>query len=675
MSDNLLKIGTSAVLANAMLLNTTSNNIANINTPGYVRQRTEFEAQQFGLGVGRGTTERLVNEFTLKQMRRDTSNVAFSHQYVTEANRVDALFSNPANSIATGMNDLFAQIQTANNDPLQLSNRQLIIGSSQALLNRFDGMSNLILDQENFINEQLDIYVDDANDLIKQIAILNKDIAAYGNGATRPIPLDLLDKRDQAILKLSEMLEIKTLDAANGEKLVFMAEGQSLVVEQGDFKLLSLRGDPDPSRKELQLQLNSNASVLRDINVKGIGGKLGAIVAFREEILDPAQLQLGQLSLSLADALNKQNKLGMTLNGTLGSDLFRLPTFEGLTYSNNVGTSGLSFQLEAGKGNQLPPNDFQVTITGADQVTIQALDTKGNVIPGSEKQISGLDFSNEVSLNSASAAGDLFGLEITLSAGAAVGDRFLLKPLSSASRQIHMATNRAEDIALSSPVRGNFDVSNLGNGRVENLIVKNTDSASSAFTPTSIVNGPYIITYTEEHTFEIYDSASPANLLGVADFTNKNYNNILTQAGIAGTTGFDFSISGVPKPGDSFTVEFNTKGYNDNRNGLELAKLQTEPTTRRNAVTVENAANTYSFNQSYGTMVGTIGERTRQARTTDEANTAILQQTTLWYESLSGVSLDEEAANLVRFQQSYAAASKIISTSQTIFDTLLAAVR
>lgn len=150
MSDNLLKIGTSAVLANATLLNTTSNNIANINTPGYVRQRTEFEAQQFGLGVGRGTTERLVSEFTLKQMRRDTSNYAFSQQYVSEANRVDALFSNPANSIATGMNDLFAQIQTANNDPTQLSNRQLIIGSAQALLDRFEGMSNLILDQENF---------------------------------------------------------------------------------------------------------------------------------------------------------------------------------------------------------------------------------------------------------------------------------------------------------------------------------------------------------------------------------------------------------------------------------------------------------------------------------------------------------------------------------------------
>ena len=143
MSDNLLRIGTSAILANTTLLNTTSNNIANINTEGYTRQRTEFESQILGLGVGKGTTERLVSEFTQKQLRRDTSNYNFAQQYVTEANRVDALFSNPANSIATGINDLFKQFQIANNEPATVANRQLIIGSSQALLDKFNTLSSI----------------------------------------------------------------------------------------------------------------------------------------------------------------------------------------------------------------------------------------------------------------------------------------------------------------------------------------------------------------------------------------------------------------------------------------------------------------------------------------------------------------------------------------------------
>lgn len=682
MSDNLLKIGTSAVRASSLLLSTTSNNIANINTPGYVRQRTEFVADPLGFGVGKGTTERLINEFTVKQMRRDTSKYAFSQQFVSEANRVDALFSNPANSIATGMNDLFQQIQTANNDPVQPANRQLVIGSAQSLLNRFEGMSNLLKDQESFINDQFDIYVNEANDMIKQIAIYNKDIAAYGNGATRPIPLDLVDKRDLAILKLSEMMEINVLDAANGEKLVFMNDGQSLVVEQGDFRLLSLQGNPDPTRKELQLQLNSNSTILRDVNSKSIGGKLGALVAFREEILDPAQIQLGQLALSMTDSLNRQNRLGMTLDGNIGSDLFRLPSFNGLPYRENTGAATLSVRLEPGKGEQLPPNDFLVRITGADQVTVEALNSKGEVIPGSGKVINGLDFSNPITLNSDSPIvatpgnEDLFGLEITLSPGAAVGDRFLLKPLQQAARDIELATNRGEDVALAGPIRSDFSAANLGNARIENIKVTNTDPASSAFLdPRGLADGPFNVIYRGGNTFDIFNDAAPPVLLGTANFANNNYNNVLAEAGIAVTNGFDFDISGVPREGDEFTLSFNDNGFNDNRNGLALAGLQTADTTRRSAVTVENGVNSFSFNQSYATTVGNIGERTRQARTTEEANAAILEQTTIWFESLSGVSLDEEAANLVRFQQTYAAAARILSTSQTIFDTLLQAVR
>lgn len=668
MSDNLLKIGSSAIRASSLLLNTTSNNIANINTQGYVRQRTEFAPDPLGIGVGRGTTERLISEFTVKQLRRDTSKYSFAQQYVAEANRVDALFSNPANSIATGMNDLFKQIQTANNDPVQPANRQLVIGSAQSLLNRFEGMSNLLKEQETFINDQFDIYVNEANDLIKQIAIFNKDIAAYGNGATRPVPLELLDKRDLAILKLSEMLEVSVLDAANGEKLVFMNDGQSLVVEQGEFRLLSLRGDPDPSRKELQLQLNANSNVVRDVNSKSIGGKLGALVAFREEILDPTQVQLGQLALSITDAMNKQNSFGMTLDGLIGSDLFRLPVFNGLSYRDNTGSAVASVRLEDGKGGQLPPNDFLITVTAANELTVQALDSRGQIVQGSAKVISPVNLAGpQLVINSSDeASGDLYGLEITLDGVPAVGDRFMLKPLHEAARQVQMATNRGEDLALASPVRSAFTSSNLGNGRIENIVVSSTDTV-----PSFLANQPYRVVYNGGNSFEIFDTTNAS--LGIANFSNNNYNNVLDEVGI--DLGFDFNISGVPALGDSFTLEFNANGFNDNRNGLVLAGLQNADTTRRNAVTLTGAINEFSFNQSYATMVGTIGERTRQGRTLEEANSAILEQTTLWYESLSGVSLDEEAANLTRFQQTYAAAARILSTSQTIFDTLLQAVR
>ncbi len=672
MSDNLLRIGTSAVLANTTLLNTTSNNIANINTEGYTRQRTEFESQVLGLGVGKGTTERLVSEFTQKQLRRDLSNFSYARQYVTEANRVDALFSNPANSIATGINDLFKQFQIANNEPATLANRQLIIGSSQALLDKFNTLSSLVLDQENFVNQQLDIYTSETNGYIKQIANLNLEIASFGTGASRPIPLDLYDKRDLAIQKLSEMVEIRTLDADNGEKLVFLATGQSLVVERGDFNLVSLRGDPDPSERDLKLQLSNRISVERDIDIDKVGGKIGGLLAFREEILVPTQNRLGQLALSMTDAMNTQNRLGMNLNGEIGGDLFKLPITSGFDFASNTGTGAVSLTIEPGKGNSLPPNDFLLTIE-AGAVRIQALDSKGEVITGSDKVVPVAAY--PVTINSADAAGDLYGLEITITGAPAVGDQFELKPLSTASRTLELATTRPEDIALAAPVRTEFTVANLGNAQIEGLKVTDTTPATlpdyGFDTPSGLINGPWTMTYVGGDTFEIVDNLG--NPVATAAFGSNQYQNLFAQAGV--DVGFDFSVTGVPSIGDTFSISFNDGGFNDNRNGLALSALQTAQTSRLNPLSAPNSANAVNFNQTYADMVSLIGERTNQARNNEAASKALLDQTTAWYESLSGVSLDEEASNLVRFQQTYAAAARIISTSQTVFDTLLAAVR
>jgi len=676
---SLLNIGKSAVLANSVLLNTTSNNIANINTPGYVRQRTEFVSEKFGLGVGQGTTERLVNEFSQKQLRRDTTSAAYSAQYLAEANRLDALFSNAANSIATGMNNLFQQLQTANNDPTQLSSRQLVIGTSQSLLNQFGSMSTLIADQEQFLNQQMDVYVKEVNDLITQISTYNNDIVSYGSSTSRPIPLDLLDKRDAAILKLSEYLEIQTLDSASGEKLVFMGSGQALVVERGEFNLLSLRGDPDPNDRNIELTLKSNKNVKVELSAQGIGGKIGALTDYRLQVVKPVQNQLGQLALTLADSMNTQNKLGLTLNGTIGQDLFRLPVSQGLAFTSNTSNARVLVEIEPGRSNQLPPNDFLVEVVNANTITVTALDDMGRPTANSKTLTSISGFPATFSAED-TADDDLFGLKIQIGAAAA-GDQFVLKPLNAAARSMQMASTRAEDVALASPIRGEFNATNLGNGRVEGLKVFNTDPASSAFTASSIVNGPLTVTYmgqdslTNEYLFTVTDSTNA--VLGETRFATNNFNNVLENAtpNLKEQLGFDFNLTGVPKPGDTFTIDFNTNGYNDNRNGLEMSALQDATIVRRSAEPFGQAVNQYSLNQSYATMVGNIGERTRQARTANEANTAILEQTTLWYESLSGVNLDEEAADLIRFQQSYAAAAKILQTSQTIFDTLLQSVR
>jgi len=676
MADNLLTIGTSGVLASTGLLNTTGNNISNLNSKGYVRQSTEYESSILGLGVGRGTTNRLANEFSMLQLRRDTSALSYNQQFLTEASRVDTLFANTSNSISTGISDLFKQLQSANNDPANTSSRQLVMGSAQTLISKFNTLSSIVLEQRTSINQQLDNLVSAANSQITTIAEMNKQISAYGTGTNTPPPMDLLDKRDEALRQLSEMVEISTLDAENGEKLVFLNTGQSIVLQHGKFSLMSAVGNPDPERKTLQLQLDYNSNVIGEVESQTLGGKIGGLLEFRAQLLEPTQNKLGQLALGLADAFNTQNKLGMDGNGQLGKNIFSTGTYGGYPKTSNTGAGIVTVTVEAGKGKDIPPNDFLVTYTAPNQFKLEVLDERGNVITGSA--VTQTITAYPATFNSTNVPGNfLYGYEIKLdnTAGAfGNGDQFVLKPLSTAAQNVTLLNSRPEDLALASPLRGEFNVNNQGNAKVGTINVTNTNPASSQFTAPGDVNGePFTITYIGGDQFEIRNNANA--LLGTtAVMTGGNYNNLFNSAGLT-AYGFDMSVTGVPKAGDTFTLSYNTGGQKDNRNGLALAQLQEKEIIRKNAVSVAGADNQMSLNEGYGVMVGFIGEKTSQVKIATESSKALLAQSQAWYESVSGVNLDEEAANLVRFQQTYQAAGRVMSVAQRLFDEMLAIAR
>ena len=680
MSDNLLKIGSSAILSNSALLATTSNNIANVNSQGYNRQRTEYQANILGLGVGRGTTERLVNDFAVRQNWRDTSGTGFAQQYLSEASRVDGLFSNPANSIATGMTDLFKQLQTTNNDPASAAARQLVIGSSQALLNKFTTLSSQVLDQNTYINQQLSIHVSAANTQIGVIADLNREIVSYGNSPGKPPPLDLLDKRDEAIRKLSELMELQVLDAENGEKQVFLSNGQSLVLENGKFNVLNLAGDPDPQYQKLELRADGRSSVVVSVSEDQLGGKIGGLLKFRSEVLEPTKNKLGQLAIGFADAFNSQNKLGMDSDGQIGGNIFNLPGYAGLAYKDNVGTGTVTGTFVPGLGKEVPANEFRIVFSNATNFTVEALDSSGNVVttrpeaPATSYTLAGPGPYTFTSSDTE----DLFGLEFTITNGGAAfanGDMITMKPLSDAAHSLTLATTRPEALAMASPIRGQKANTNLGNAEVDAVKVSSIGEPGNRLVPPStLTDGPFSITYLGNNEFRIEDSGAPA-IVETVTFAGTQYENLLASSVNFANAGFDFSIKGSPSVGDTFSIEYNVGGFKDNRNGLLLSELQNADTIRINAAVFPNADKYQSYNQAYGSMIGFVGERTSQARVASNSATSLLEQSAAWKESLSGVSMDEEAANLIRFQQAYSAAAKILSTSQTIFDTLLQAAR
>ncbi|MCQ8882452.1 flagellar hook-associated protein FlgK [Pseudoalteromonas shioyasakiensis] len=669
MSFSLYDIANAGVRANSELLQTTSKNIANVNTEGYVRERTEFTTM-IDNQVGRGETYRLLNEFAQKQLNRDTSNKTFFDQFVTEASRVDSLFSEESNSLSTSVNSFFNNVQESLNQPSSTVARSLVMTDAQNLIDQMDRLSSIVVDQKAVVNEQLEIFSEEANNLIQNISDLNTKIASVHGTDRESVSSGLYNERDKAIRDLSELIDIETLDGNNGEKQVYLGSGQALVMQSGTFNLFSFSGDPDPNFKELKLDVNGGKAVPLEVDVSKLKGKIGGLLAFRDDILVPAQNQLGQMGLALADAFNQQNSLGMDANGEIGGDIFAIPTVDAFGYQANTGTSTMTATLEPGKGSELPASDFIVTYTSATTVEIQAIDNKGEPIGTA----STANVTAGVIDSSTITGGEAFGLQLNVSGAANTGDQFMVKLNSQASTSLELATERPEDLALASPIRTANDINNTSDASISAGTVSDIDNSTGITVgpPPSLANGDITLVKTANaNEYQITDGN------GTSTFTiTPPAENILAQAGAPyDAYGFDFNIEGSPATGDTFTLEFNTGGFDDNRNGLLLADLQNGELVRQNVEASSTADNHKTFNQAYSGIVTDIGVVTSQAQTNGAAFTALADQSEAWYESLSGVNLDEEAANLLRFQQSYAASAQVLSTARTIFDTLLSAAR
>ena len=669
MSFSLLNIASAGVRSSSELLQTTSKNITNVNTEGYVRERTEFTTMVDNQ-VGRGETYRLLNEFAQSQLNRDTSNKSFFDQFVTEANRVDTIFSEESNNLSTGINSLFNNVQEALNQPSSTVARSLVMTDAQSLVDQMDRLSGIVLEQQGIVNEQLEIFSEEANSLIQNINTLNQEIAVVNATNNASSASSIYNQRDLAIRELSELVDIETLDGPNGEKLVFMGSGESLVMENGTFNLFSLSGDPDPNFKELTLDVNGGKAVPLEIDATKLKGKIGGLLAFRDDILVPAQNQIGQMGLAIADAFNEQNKLGMDANGELGGDIFNIPTAGAYAYQANTGNAGMTATVEPGKGSELPASDFIVTYTAnANEVSIQPIDNKGEPIGSASLATippSGVIDSDDIT------SGESFGLQIDVAGTGNTGDQFQIKLNSEAATSISLATSRGEDLALASPVRTANSIDNVGTATISAGEVTSVTSGGFNTTP-DLANGDITLVKTgTANEYQISDENNTATTIIIPPPGN----NVLSQAGTPYSDyGFDFDIEGTPATGDTFTLEFNEGGFDDNRNGLKLADLQNGELVRKNVVTTATADNHETFNQAYSGLVSDIGVVTGQAITSASAFDALAEQSEAWYESLSGVNLDEEAANLLRFQQSYSASAQVLAAAQEIFDTLLSAAR
>lgn len=707
---DLLTIARSGVDASNQLLQTAGHNIANVNTEGYVRERTNFESQLYG-GVGQATTERVINVFAQNQLRRDTTQLGEFESYYEKTSVLDNILASEANSIAASMSRYFASLQTASDDPTNLAARQLVLAEAKSMVGQIGTMSSFLQDKEEELNIELESKIDRANTLIQSIADLNTAIRETQFNNRYDEPGSIKNERDKAILELAELMSIETRDNANGDGtvLVNITSGESLVLQDGSFNLFQLSDAADLNYKSLELGSTGKPTSL-GLAETDVGGSIGGMFRYRDEVLASTQRELGQIAMSLAESMNSQNRLGMDFDQQLGGDIFTLPEFRGLNYSTNANPAlNITGRVSEGGASALTSADYQVTFDAVNpgapdtvDITVALLnpdgtpvnDTNGNPITQSY-------------IGLTAAAGTfspvIGGIEIEFPDAATytVGDRFLLQPTKDTATELEVTMTRPEDLAFALPIRVEADLNNFGDStlvatKVTNTLVDNTlvDPATSAFdgaggiqgpgaAPGGGVGAPAQIVFTSANDYQVLDSAGSV-ITSVTGATNLN--NLLAQAEATGAgpawpaafsalsdyPGYDFSLQGVPEAGDSFIIEFNTDGLNDNRNALALADIQNKDSMLLNN---NGGGNLVSFHEAYSSIISDVGGKAASADISLKAAEAMQLQSKDWFDSVSGVSLDEEAANLVRFQQSYSAAARLLATAQELFNTILSSVR
>ncbi|WP_158967698.1 flagellar basal body rod C-terminal domain-containing protein [Paraglaciecola sp. L3A3] len=705
---SLMSIATSGVNASNELLRTTGHNIANVNTEGYVRERTSFESQVTG-GVGQGTTERVINVFAQNQLRRDTTQLSEHENFYNKTTILDNVFASEANSISKSMSSFFASMQTASDDPTSIAARQLVLGEAESLIGQIGTISGFLTEKERELNIEVTANINKVNSLIKSIAELNEAVRVNQSSNIFDEPGTLKNQRDSAILELSSLLsiEVRNDPKDTGGLLVNLSSGESLVLQDGSMNLFQVNNDADLNYKSLQLTSNGKPTTL-NLRETNLGGAIGGLFRYRDEVLETSRRELGQVAMAVTESLNNQNRLGMDYDGQLGGDIFKLPDIIGLEHPDNVGVNGtVTGRITQGEAGKITSADYEVTINsvaaGAPatlNVTVAALNADGSSV----LDINGTPITQ--TYPAIEAQGGTFtsvigGIELEFSAGAAytAGDKYLLQPTKNTADRIEVSMTRPEDLALASPIHVEPSIKNLGDAeiissKVTNTFIDNTfaDSRVSGFNDAGGIHGPGSsptgaggvgapaeIFFTAENAYEVRDSSGNVitEVTGTTDF-----NNMLAQAEISGTgptwpaafsaldnyPGYDLSIQGVPKAGDSFTIEYNIDGLNDNRNGLVLADLQNQNIMQLNN---SGSGQPVSFHEAYANTVSDIGQKTSSADIAMQAAAALKSQSKDWFDSVSGVSLDEEAANLVRFQQSYSAAAKLIGTAQDLFNTIL----
>jgi flagellar hook-associated protein 1 FlgK len=641
---DILSIGKSALAAAQVGLSTTGHNIANASTPGYSRQvvvQAAAQAQSSGSGyIGQGTEvasiTRAFNEILSKQVVSSQAASASSDIYASQLGNIDNMLSDASAGLNPAISDFFSSVSDLAANPSDIPTRQSMLSSAQSLVNRLQSTSSRLNEVRNDVNTELTGSVSLVNTYAKQIASLNNSIETAISSNGNP-PNDLMDQRDQLVTELSKQIKTTVVPQGQGSYNIYVGNGLPLVIGKSLMSLTTASSPTDPTRLEISYQSSGKSTILGASSLPG--GAIGGLLQFRSESLDTVQNQVGQLALVLADTFNTQLKQGVDINGNAGGNLFNIPTPVVSSNVNNNIASNAVVTSQIVDARAVTSSDYR-------------LQYDPNSDPANPFKITRLSDSTVQSFSALPQTVD--GVSFNLASGSFTqNDDFVIRPTRNVATTISLAITDAKKLAI-----GSATLSSVAN-------TTNTGTASISVPPAgSTITGTLGLTYSAgmPGTLALAPSTQPVTVTvaGVPTVFPPGTPITYTSGATISVGGLSFAITGTPNNGDKFTIS--ASGPSDNRNGLLLAGLQTQGTLNNS---------TTSYSTAFAELVNGVGNKTRELKITSAADAQVLDQATTAMQSESGVNLDEEATNLLRYQQAYQAAGKMMQIASQLFDTLL----
>lgn len=647
----LLSLGSRAMAANYAALQTTGHNIANAGVEGYSRQRVETATAAargtasgyIGTGVDVQTVTRAHDQFLTREAAYAKALAGMDTARLESLRRLESVFRAGEQGIGHAAGEFLNSMVDLASRPADLATRQVVIARAGEMADRFRHAGRELEALQSDVRISMEEAATRANALIVGIAELNAQIVGAAKGHP---PNDLLDERDRRISELSGIVQVKAMESADGSISVFFASGVALIDGNKSAALRVMPDEGDADRRVLKVD---DSGTMRGIDALDLGGgSIAGWLRFQNDDLVQARTTLGQMALAIAGVVNEQQALGLDLRTPAGrgKDLFEIAAPVAQAAQTNARGPGGGFiaavGLEVVDPRQVRAAEYMLTAEAGTSTWRAERLSDGAVFEGLS---SGSEFD---------------GLRIDLGEPPpSATDRFLLQPVTYAAASLRRAVSDPRALAAASLLSADADAANTGTASIARLRL------------TSVDIDPQLdakVVFTGAGEVELRDRESSA-VLATGTWTRSQP--IIWDGDEQNLTGFELWLDGQPDVGDAFALKPTSHVERNNTNALAFAELRDARFIGREVDGDGRAQGGGTVIEAWTSAIAGVGLRTQASDAASQISRSVAEQAEMRRSAQAGVNLDEEAARLIQYQQSYQAAAKVLQVAQTVFDTLM----